>query len=56
MSRSLLTLSSHRTAGKGSQGTRKKIATRLEFSGCLGLACCPDRFLLFFVVVFNIMG
>ena len=35
MSRSLLTLSSHRTAGKGSQGTRKKIATRLEFSGSL---------------------
>ena len=39
-----LTLSSHRTAGKGSRGTWKKIATRLEFSGCLvGLACCSDH-------------
>ena len=42
-----LTLSSHRMAGKGSRGTWKKIATRLEFSGCLGLACCPDRFYFF---------
>ena len=48
-----LTLSSHRMAGKdhGAPGKRSPLAWSFQdVSGCLGLACCPDRF--FFVFCF----